>query len=183
MPDMPATFEEFVADPRSAHAGVVEALMPRCDGGAWPVAGSTDPIDRQKLDFLAAYYHLNRLHAELASWNTPSAQAEPHVRELAALVRQAIAFRDRLEDQCAPMGFDAEPDMVGTLAVNLRFQHVRSRVAENHRRLHPQEARVKIALPEPEETRSVAQIPGIPIEQVLADLGLQRIVDRPTNAL
>jgi hypothetical protein len=182
LPNMPATFEEFVADPRRGRAGVVEACMPRCDGGAWPVPESTDPIDRQKLDFLAAYYHLNRLHAELASWSTPSAQAEPHARELANLVRQAIAFRDRLEDQCAPMGFDAEPDMEGAIAVNLRFQHVRPRAAENHRRLHPQEARVKIALPEPEDTRSVAQIPGIPIEQVLADLGLQRAPDRPTNA-
>ncbi|MCC6235051.1 MAG: hypothetical protein IT580_20575, partial [Verrucomicrobiales bacterium] len=67
-----------------------------------------------------------------------------------------------------------EPDLEGTLAANLRFQHARQKVAENHRRLHPQEAKVKVTIPAPEETQSVAQIPGIPLEQVLADLGLRR---------
>ncbi|MCC6234167.1 MAG: hypothetical protein IT580_16100, partial [Verrucomicrobiales bacterium] len=149
MPYMPATFEEFVADPRRGPAGVIEAFMPRCDGGAWPLSGSMDPIDRQKTEFLAAYYHLNRLHAELARWRAHPARSDRHAREVAILVRQAMEFRDRLEDQCAPIGFNAEPDLEGTLAANLRFQHARQKVAENHRRLHPQEAKVKVTIPAP----------------------------------
>lgn len=181
MPFMPATFDEFVADPRRMAQGVIERHMPRCDGGAWPPVGSIDALDRQKLEFLAAYYHLNRMHAELAVWRAHPARTDRHARELAILVREAMEYRDRLEDQYAPVGFDAEPELEGAFVVNLRFQHARLAVTENHRRLHPQEARVKVSLPSPEETASVADIPGIPLEEVLADLGLRRLEERRTT--
>ncbi len=183
MPFMPATFDEFVADPRHGASGLTERHMPRCDGGDWPQPGCSDPVDRQKLEFLAAYYHLNRLHAELAMWRAHPARTDRHARELAILVREAIEYRDRLEDQYAPVGFDAEPDLEGAIAVNLRFRHARQAVAENHRRLHPQEARVKVPFPSPAETESVGQVPGIPMEQVLADLGFRQFEHRSASVL
>jgi|GEM_PF-3485271 len=169
----PSTFQEFMADPRVGRSAPVVRYMPACDGGPWPALGTADPVGRQQIEFLAAYYHLNRLHDRLASLRglgSPSADVAGVVDAL----HRAIGFRDLLEDRCAPVGFDAEPEMVGPLALNLVFRHARKQVSENHRRLHPQEACVKVPFPDSELARDLAQFPGIPAETILADLCLKR---------
>lgn len=173
---MPSTFQEFLSDPRLGSTAPVSRHMPACEGGPWPEPGTADPVARQQIEFLAAYYHLNRLHDRLASLRGSGGSPET-IAALVAALHRAIGYRDLLEDRCAPTGFDAEPEMVGPLTINLVFRHARKQVPENHRRLHPQEACVKVPLPDNELARELAHVPGIPTETILADLRVRR--DRP----
>ncbi|MBX3743786.1 MAG: hypothetical protein KF833_00610 [Verrucomicrobiae bacterium] len=166
---MADTFEEFVTDPRGGGGPADPGAMPACDGGAWPAADTSDADGRQQIEFLAAYYRLNRLHRALEECRAGAAGPGAEAVLVAALHR-AIEFRDRLEDRCAPVGFDAEPVMRGNQAVDLVFRYARKRVVENHRRHSEQEACVKVALPDAGLLAKVASIPGIPREEILADL-------------
>lgn len=171
---MPRTFEDFVADPRGRPAPVVTRMMPACDGGEWPALGSADAVQRQQIEFLAAYYHLNRLYARLQQARHDEDCEWVEACVLADL-QEAIAHRDRLEDLAAVVGFDAEPVLMGQWVTNVRFTYAGCRARENHRRGHPQEARVKVPRPSVDTNLEVdvEGIPGIPVETLLADLGLR----------
>lgn len=176
------TFQEFIADPRTGTRTrtpigprpIHPDCMPACDGGPWPDAGTTDAVARQQIEFLAAYYHLNRLHQNLRALGGATVHG-PEISTLVAELRRAIEYRDFLEDQYAPVGFDAEPEMVGPLAANLVFRHARRQIPENHRRLHPQETRVKVPLPDTEPDFAHSPVPGIPAATILADLSLDAL--------
>jgi hypothetical protein len=95
------------------------ALLPRCDGGAWPPSDSTDRQQRRVNEFAAVYYAMNRAlmcaEAARATGNT--------LAETAALDEFCAASRarDALEDHYAPEGFLAEPVLENSRYVNLRF--------------------------------------------------------------
>lgn len=146
--------------------------MPACDGGAWPEANPSDHIQRQQIEFLAAYTQLNRLH-DLLEKAKSTGQSKEEQAILQGLQR-AIGFRDQLEDLYAPIGFYAEPIMDGHLTANLLFHHAQKFVRENHRRHEPIDVCVKIPLPDSSLINELAAVPGIPIEKILADFGLQR---------
>lgn len=139
--------------------------MPACDGGPWPVPDSSDAIDRQKIEFLAAYTHLNRARAELEKARATGTG----VPEYAAVVERISTFRDHLEDIYAPIGFYAQPENAGEFAINLRFGHAPECIQENHRLGEPIEAVGKVSYP---ETKKYETVPGIPTETVKDDLKL-----------
>jgi hypothetical protein len=95
------------------------ALLPRCDGGAWPPSDTTDRQQRRVIEFAAVYYAMNRaLMCAEAARATGNALAET-----AALDEFCAASRtrDALEDQYAPEGFLAEPVLENSRYVDLRF--------------------------------------------------------------
>jgi len=155
-------------------SGEETKYLPACDGGPWPDVGTLDAVDRQKLEFLALYYQLNRFHGILGEIrHLPGSGAD--VTKVIASLHEIIRLRDALEDQCAPYGFDAEPVMSGSFAMNVVFRHARLGFLENHRRSHPQVARIQVPVPPGIRDVSLTEIHGIDGEQVLSDLDLRRI--------
>lgn len=165
--------ETSVADPRPEMAEEDVRYLPACDGGEWPEVGALDAIARQQIEFLALYYHLNRLHGHLERMRAVERDGEGEAAVIVALHR-TIQMRDELEDRCAPYGFDAEPVMCGPFAVNVIFQHAQRQVLENHRRLHPLEARVKVPIPVGVRDADLVGIRGLDPETIRADLDLRR---------
>lgn len=117
-PSVPST-----TDPRS-QPDFEPKHFPLCDGGPAPAHGTTDPIARRKIEFLAAYYRLNRLFARLQASRTGAVPESP-----AAVLRdiqQAILERDALEDRCEPEGFLGEPVIEEIFYRNIEFTHAQS---------------------------------------------------------
>jgi hypothetical protein len=167
---MPASLKEFISDPRTDGTPPVEACMPACDGGPWPETYPSGAIERQQIEFLAAYTRLNTLHDALRRVRaTEQATEETPIVEA---LNQASQFRDQLEDRYAPIGFFGEPVMQGHLATNLVFHYAQNFVKENHRRFDPLDVCIKVPLPAKNLLEGLASIPGIPIHTVLADLRL-----------
>jgi hypothetical protein len=110
-----------IADPRSRR-GFRAELFPLCDGADPPPPGPTDKVARRQIEFLAAYYQLNRLYAKLAAVRRGRGNAEPVLKEIA----EALRARDSLEDRYAPEGFLGEPEMDGLFIRNVTFSHARA---------------------------------------------------------
>lgn len=97
-------------DPRT-QSDFQPELYPTVNGRPAPAPGATERNDRVALEFLAAYYGLNRLYARLRSL-----RAQPETagfrEETAAVLREIerlLVLRDQLEDTYAPFGVIAEP--------------------------------------------------------------------------
>lgn len=170
IPSMPDSLLDFIADPRMGRCAPEANQMPACDGGPWPEIGATGAIERQQIEFLAAYSHLNRLHDYLKDVRA-SGLRENEGPILAGLER-AINLRDELEDRYAPIGFYGEPVMDGHLTVNVVFHYAQKYILENHRRHEPLSISAKVPLPEKDLMDKLASVPGIPIDTILADLKL-----------
>jgi hypothetical protein len=97
-------------------------LFPLCDGAPPPPPGAADPVARRKIEFLAAYYKLNVLYAELEAVRRARGEAQAILEKIA----EALRARDQLEDRYAPEGFFGEPEMDGLLFRNVRFSHARA---------------------------------------------------------
>ncbi len=109
-----------MTDPRTDHDFEPEHF-PLCDGRpSVPGAPATDDGARM-LEFLAAYYAINRLTARVAKARSAGGDAAAPLRELAG----ARAARDALEDRCAPVGFLAEPVLDGLMVTDVRFTTAR----------------------------------------------------------
>ena len=167
----PESIIEFGTDPRTLKTPVAVEYFPRCDGGAWPEIEPSDAIDRQKLEFLAAYTHLNRIHDCLREAQERGAVSQ--AAAIASKLEAMITLRDRLEDCYAPVGFYAEPVMRGHLAVNLIFHYAQKFVRENHTRYDALDVTVKIPLPEKALRAEFSGQEGISIGEIYADLKLR----------
>ena len=104
-------------DPRSL-PGFDPTLYPQCDHADLPTDASA--IAARKLEFLAAYYDLNRSYRSLLSLR---AAGRPPEEERAALqaIERALLARDALEDKYAPYGVVATPDFENGLVKNISF--------------------------------------------------------------
>jgi hypothetical protein len=109
-------------DPRKApdfHAD----FYPTANGKATPPARSTDANHKLVLEFLAAYYEINRRYARLSRIRAqrPSANRQRRERESLTEIEAALRHRDELEDRYTPHGLVAEPVMKNGFAVDLQF--------------------------------------------------------------
>lgn len=122
----------MTTDPRT-HPDFAPAHFPLCDGRPAPPGVGSSEDGQLMLEFLAAYYEINRqtalLVAARAGGSTAAASAP-----LEGLAR-AHAARDALEDRCAPVGFLAEPVVAGVFVTDVRFTTARraARTSEFHR--------------------------------------------------
>ena len=111
-----------LTDPREA-PGFRADFYPTANGKAPPPPGSPDPHDRLVLDFLSAYYQINRGYARLLEIRAEAPSEERQQRERVALqeIETTLRTRDALEDFYAPCGIIAEPVMKEGSAVDVRF--------------------------------------------------------------
>jgi hypothetical protein len=109
-------------DPREAPDFHAE-FHPTANGKPAPLPGASEPHDRLALDFLAAYYEINRGYAHLLAIRAERPSERRPDRERAALqaIEIALRNRDELEDFYAPYGIIAEPVLQEGIAVDVRF--------------------------------------------------------------
>lgn len=111
-------------DPRKA-TDFNPRWYPKADGRDAPACDSTDPHDRIRLQFLAAYYELNRSYARLMQLRraAPKKPGTPQAGEAAALkqIEAILRRRDALEDRYACLGVIAEPVMQKGFTVDVTF--------------------------------------------------------------
>jgi hypothetical protein len=107
------------ADPR-LHRGFDTAAWPLCHGNSAPLLGATDLYERRCLEFLAAYYRLNRLNRSLLVARQKSAP-EKKIRSVLAKINGATVALEKLEDRYAPIGFFGEPVMDGIFYRDIIF--------------------------------------------------------------
>jgi len=120
--------------------------------------GADDPIERRKLEFVAAYYQINLAYDRLAAASKIERRAA--VLELNA----ALSARDELEDRYAPIGFLAEPHLKGVQCVNLTFMHA------------PQTSPDPVSLSSEFSISPPLPIPANALVQVLDLAGFQRFL-------
>jgi hypothetical protein len=109
---------DFV-DPR-LDRGFDPAVWPLCNGNAAPLPGTSDLYERRCLEFLAAYYRLNRLNLGLLDARQRSSP-EAKIRSVLAKINAATAALEKLEDRYAPIGFFGEPVMDGVFYRDIIF--------------------------------------------------------------
>jgi hypothetical protein len=104
----PSHFEPSgqLVDPRR-QPGFQPRHWPLCNGQAAPAPESQDPHERRCLEFLAAFYQLNRLQ-DLLLIAQRSGESE-EARALLGEISQATTALETLEDRYAPIGFFGEP--------------------------------------------------------------------------
>jgi hypothetical protein len=122
------------------------AFFPLCDGADAPPPGTTNPTARRKIEFLAAYYRLNQLHARLQAIRREPSTGDKH--SLLREIQFAIRDRDNVEDKYEPEGFLGEPVMEGPFYTNIKFTHARSR--QFYRPLASSRFSIRIPVPPPD---------------------------------
>jgi len=104
----PSQFEPSAqsVDPRR-QPGFQSRHWPLCDGKEAPAPETQDLHERRCLEFLAAFYQLNRLQNRLliAQKSGDSEEAQALLTEIS----QATMELEALEDRYAPIGFFGEP--------------------------------------------------------------------------
>ena len=110
------TFE----DPRQC-AGFLPRFYPTANGKAAPAAESPDRNERVALEFLAAYYQLNREYSRLVEIRKQPHSLENTEAERKCLqeLEKVLVIRDGLEDRYAPFGVIAEPRVKDGFTVDL----------------------------------------------------------------
>ena len=105
-----ATMQSGAEDPRSRD-GFLPQYYPSANGKYAPPVEATERNDRILLEFLAAYYELNREYARLREVRQqPDSPARIEAeRERMQTIEKALIRRDGLEDRYAPLGVIAEP--------------------------------------------------------------------------
>lgn len=137
-------------DPRT-RADFQPRHYPRLNGQEAPPPAATERNDRIKLEFLAAYYELNCVHARLLAARQAAASPARGETEKNILqnVEQLLMVRDGLEDHYAPQGVIAEPIVKDGFTVNviLSFGNVDA-AGRCRSELYTISTRVPIPLPE-----------------------------------
>jgi hypothetical protein len=149
-----------LADPRERPEFRAE-FYPSAGGQLPPEPGAPDPHDRVKLEFLGAYYAINRAQDHLAGVRTQVPGESRKQLERAALEQVECALRDRdaLEDFYAPYGIIAEPVMQEGRAVDVRFTFG-DVDAEGRKRNQPRFSSAFINIPLPAGLKGKALLPG-----------------------
>jgi len=106
-------------DPRLRH-NFDPAAWPLCNGSPGPPCGASDLHERRCIEFLAAYYELNRLNRQLLAARQRGS-TEQRIRSLVLKVNKAMVFVEKLEDRYAPVGFFGEPMMKGVFYRDIAF--------------------------------------------------------------
>jgi hypothetical protein len=106
-------------DPR-LQRGFDPGAWPLCNSGASPPVGAEDLYERRCIEFLAAYYELNRLNRRLLATRTRAGTAKA-IRSLRFKIKKASAALENLEDRYAPIGFFGEPAMDGVFYRDIAF--------------------------------------------------------------
>ena len=104
-------------DPRSL-PGFEPTLYPQCDHGVPPTDISVTTI--RKLEFLAAYYELNRSYRALMSIRA-NGRSQQEERAALQAIERALLARDALEDKYAPFGVVASPEFENGFVKNISF--------------------------------------------------------------
>jgi hypothetical protein len=123
-----------IVDPRT-QPDFHPSHYPCVNGREGPPAGASDHNDRIKLEFLAAYYVINRAYAgvlETRSRADSPARRNDERKRLQA-VEQALIVRDSLEDHYAPFGVIAEPVVKNGFTVDLTISFGNVDAAGRHR--------------------------------------------------
>jgi hypothetical protein len=107
------------ADPR-LHRDFDSDAWPSCNGNCAPLPGSTDLYERRCLEFLAAYYRLNRLNRSLLV-SRQNSEPKKKVRSIVSRINAATVALEKLEDRYAPIGFFGEPVMDGVFYRDIVF--------------------------------------------------------------
>jgi hypothetical protein len=126
-------------DPRRVR-GFDATAWPLCNGNAAPRPGTSDLYERRCLEFLAAYYRLNRLNRSLLAARQISGQAK-RIRTILAKINSATVALEKLEDRYAPIGFFGEPLMDGVFYREITF------VRPELPRIYPTQHSSHIAIP------------------------------------
>jgi hypothetical protein len=134
-------------DPRLKRNFVARCL-PLCEGKDAPAVGADDPIERRKLEFVAAYYQINLAYDRLAAASEAKRRASVHK------LNSALSARDELEDRYTPIGFLAEPHLDGVLCVDLSFMHAPQAMPEPA----PLSAEFSICPPLPIPSKALVQV-------------------------
>lgn len=104
------------SDPRTKPRFIAE-LFPWVDGYPAPAAATPGSLAARKLRFAFAYYRINLAARNL---EITRSRQKSYRASLQALDR-ALASRDELENEMAPLGIAAEPVMNGAVAADLIF--------------------------------------------------------------
>ena len=109
-------------DPRNT-GGFCARHYPKLEGEPALATGSHPRQARIQREFQAAYYELNRAHANLrqARRLTPRTARVRQERLHLQRIERALRRRDALENHYAPFGIVVEPTMRHGIAVGLRF--------------------------------------------------------------
>lgn len=118
-PQPDATFQ----DPRR-ESGFQPEHFPRANGKDAPPLEATAWEDRVTVEFLAAYYELNRAYASLRRTRErpKSPEAASEERECLQRLEGRLVHRDALEDRYAPAGVIAESVNQEGFTVDVRFR-------------------------------------------------------------
>jgi len=141
--------QKHIQDPRTCE-GFLSNFYPRANAKDPPPPDATSRNDRVKLEFLAAYYELNRLHARLLSARQEADPARRDEAEHEAMlaIEKALIIRDALEDRYAPFGVIAAPVVVNGFITDLTFSFGNVDAAGRLRsEVFTIEARIPIPLP------------------------------------
>jgi hypothetical protein len=113
---------DALEDPRSRH-GFEEQHFPTANGKPAPPVDAMEPNDRIILEFLAAYYELNRAYRKLRDARQVGDTAERTATELEALreTEKILIRRDALEDHYAPAGVLTQPVVKDGFTVDIKF--------------------------------------------------------------
>src|SRR2546422_5721915 len=109
-------------DPRS-RSDFLREYYPKANGKDAPPEDSPQRNDRIMIEFLAAYYSLNREYGRLRELRkkTDSAERAQQEREHLQAIEKVLIVRDGLEDRYAPLGVIAEPLVNDGFAVDVKF--------------------------------------------------------------
>jgi len=111
-----------LTDPRTS-PDFLPQLFPSANGStSWPVSDD-EKNDRIVMDFLAAYYQINRGWARLRELRARPPEADFATLERSALesIETALRIRDELEDHYAPVGVVAEAVIDGGITTDVHF--------------------------------------------------------------
>jgi hypothetical protein len=116
----PTSRSDGFEDPRS-RGDFLPQYYPKVNGRDAPPLDAAERNDRLALEFLAAYYDLNRAYAGLLQVRLEPATTQRQEAERKGLqaVERLLIMRDSLEDRYAPLGVIVEPVVEGGFTVNL----------------------------------------------------------------
>jgi len=116
-----ATMQSGAEDPRSRN-GFVPHFYPSANNKAAPPVDAAEQNDRIMLEFLAAYYEINRGYARLLEVREKpdSPERNEAERECLRAIENTLIRRDGLEDRYAPFGVIAEQVVKEGFTVDLR---------------------------------------------------------------
>jgi hypothetical protein len=98
-------------------------LFPRCDGSEPPEANATDMIAERTLEFLAAFYEINKQYQRLVRLrqSKPAGSPTESERPILQAIEGAILAKEALDMRYSPLGFAASPVFVEGFITDVIF--------------------------------------------------------------